>query len=178
MRNLLAPVFDLRLGDVTEHKAVALYERATKEPCKKTGLPLRPATHRFYLSIVQCMWKWKWAQKQGYTQQNPWVEVEPIGRVSSGKPQLRPAEARRFAQVAEQEAAAGSGVALAALGCLNVHQDDVGPLRDRGGRDGGARGRGGCPLEPSESFRGQFWRKFTDGRSDRYTTALNVKSRR
>ncbi len=118
VRNLLAPVFDLRLGDVTERKAVALYERATKEPCKKTGLPLRPATHRFYLSIVQCMWKW--AQKQGYTQHNPWAEVEPIGRVSSGKPQLRPAEARRFAQAAEQEAAAGSGVALAALCCLSL----------------------------------------------------------
>jgi integrase len=117
-RSLLAPVLELRLGDVTERKANALYERATTEPSKKTGLPLRPATHRFYLSIVQCMWQW--AQKQGYAQSNPWAEVEPIGRVSAGKPQLRPAEARRFAQLAEQEAAAGSSVALAALCCLSL----------------------------------------------------------
>ena len=117
-RSLLGPVIDLRLGDVTERKAIALYERATTEPTKKTGAPLHPATHRFYLHIVQSMWKW--AQKQGYAQKNPWVEVEPIGRVSSGKPQLRPAEARRFAQLAEQEAAAGSGVALAALCCLSL----------------------------------------------------------
>ncbi|HRI54126.1 MAG TPA: site-specific integrase [Pseudomonadota bacterium] len=118
MRALLGPVFDLRLGDVTERKATALYERATKEPSKKTGLPLRPATHRFYLFVVQSMWKW--AQKQGYVQSNPWAEVEPIGRVSAGKPQLRPAEARRFAQLAEQEAVAGSGTALAALCCLSL----------------------------------------------------------
>ena len=118
VRALLGPVFDLRLGDVTERKATALYERATKEPSKKTGLPLRPATHRFYLFVVQSMWKW--AQKQGYVQSNPWAEVEPIGRVSAGKPQLRPAEARRFAQLAEQEAAAGSAVALAALCCLSL----------------------------------------------------------
>ena len=117
-RTLLGPVLELRLSDVTERKANTLYERATTEPSKKTGLPLRPATHRFYLSIVQCMWQW--AQKQGYAQSNPWAEVEPIGRVSSGKPQLRPAEARRFAQLAEQEATAGSSVALSALCCLSL----------------------------------------------------------
>ena len=117
-RTLLGPVFNLRLDEVTERKAVALYERITKEPSKTTGRVLRAASHRFYLSIVKYMWKW--AQKQGYAQNNPWVEVEPIGRVSSGKPQLRPAEARRFAAVAEQEAAGGSGVALAALCCLSL----------------------------------------------------------
>ena len=118
VRALLGPVFDLRLSEVTERKAIALYERTTTQPSKKTGRPLRPATHRFDLSVVQCMWKW--AQKQGYAQQNPWAEVEPIGRISAGKPQLRPQEARRFAQLAEQEAAAGSGTALAALCCLSL----------------------------------------------------------
>ena len=117
-RFLLGPVLSIRMDEVTERKATALYERATTEPSLKTGQPLRPATHRFYLSIVQCMWKW--AQKQGYAKDNPWAEVEPIGRVSAGKPQLRPAEARRFAAVAEEEAAAGSGLALGALCCLSL----------------------------------------------------------
>jgi hypothetical protein len=118
LHTLLGPVFPLRIGEVTERKAAALYERATKEPSKKTGLPLRPATHRFYLYLTQSLWRW--AQKQGYASENPWADIEPIGRVSSGKPQLRPAEARRFAQLAEYEAAAGSGVALAALCCLSL----------------------------------------------------------
>ena len=118
VRDMLHPVLDLRLGDVTERKAIALYERATTEPSPKTGQPLRAATHRFYLSLVQRMWQW--AQKQGYAPHNPWEEVEPIGRVSAGKPQLRPTEARRFAAFAEQEAAAGSGLALAALCCLSL----------------------------------------------------------
>ena len=63
---------------------------------------------------------WQWAQKQGYAPHNPWEDIEPIGRVSAGKPQLRPTEARRFAAYAEQEAAAGSGLALAALCCLSL----------------------------------------------------------
>ena len=118
VRHLLAPVLDLRLNELTERKATAIYERATTEPTLKTGRPLSAASHRFYLSIASYMWKW--AQKQGYAKENPWAEVEPIGRVSSGKPQLRPAEARRFAQLAEQEAVAGSSVALAALCCLSL----------------------------------------------------------
>ena len=118
MRNLLGPVLDLRLDELTERKAAAIYERATTTPSPKTGRLLSAASHRFYLSIVQRMWKW--AQKQGYAQDNPWAEVEPIGRVSAGKQQLRPAEARRFAKIAEQEAAAGSALALAALCCLSL----------------------------------------------------------
>jgi len=118
IRTLLGPVMGLRLAEVTERKAQALYQRITTQPSLKTGRPLQPATHRFYLSIVQFLWRW--AQKQGFVQDNPWTEVEPIGRVAAGKPQLRPAEARRFAAVAEAEAAAGSGVALAALCCLSL----------------------------------------------------------
>ena len=118
VRHLLAPVMDWRLSELTERKATAIYERATTEPSLKTGRPLSAASHRFYLSIVGYMWRW--AQKQGYAKENPWAEVEPVGRVSSGKPQLRATEARRFAQLAEQEAAAGSELALAALCCLSL----------------------------------------------------------
>ena len=118
IRTLLGPVMDLRLTEVTERKAQALYQRITTQPSPKTGKPLQAATHRFYLSIAQFLWRW--AQKQGLVQDNPWAEVEPVGRISAGKPQLRPAEARRFAAVAEAEAEAGSGLALAALCCLSL----------------------------------------------------------
>ncbi len=109
---------DLRLAEVTERKAQALYQRITTQPSPKTGKPLQAATHRFYVSIAQFLWRW--AQKQGLVQDNPWAEVEPVGRIAAGKPQLRPAEARRFAAVAEAEAAAGSGLALTALCCLSL----------------------------------------------------------
>ena len=118
VRLMLSPVLERRLDDVAERKAVSLYERATTEPSQRTGQPLRAATHRYDLTLTRRMWAW--AQKQGYAQENPWVDVEPIGRVSAGKPQLRAAEARRFAQVAEEQAAAGSGLALAALCCLSL----------------------------------------------------------
>jgi hypothetical protein len=69
VRTMLRPVFSLLLDEVTERKAAALYERITREPSKTTGRPLQAATHRFYLSIVATMWRW--AQKQGYAQDNP-----------------------------------------------------------------------------------------------------------
>jgi integrase len=118
VRNMLEPIFDRRLDEVTERKAAALYERIVQQPSPTTGRRLSAATHRFYLSIVESMWRW--AQKQGYAQDNPWTDVEPVGRVAAGKPQLRPAEARRFAQLAAEQAAAGSTVALAALCCLSL----------------------------------------------------------
>ncbi len=118
VRLMLRSVPERRLDDITERKAASLYERATQEPSEKTGQPLRAATHRYDLTLTRRLWAW--AQKQGYAQDNPWVEVEPIGRVAAGKPQLRAAEARRFAQVAEEQATAGSGLALAALCCLSL----------------------------------------------------------
>ena len=113
VRQLLDSVLKFRIDELTERKATAIYDRATTAPSLKVGRPLRAASHRFYLSIVQCMWKW--AQKQGHAKDDSWADVEPIGRVSAGKPQLRRSKARRFAQLAEQEAAAGSERALCCL---------------------------------------------------------------
>jgi hypothetical protein len=89
VRFMCSAVLDRRLDEITERKATSLYERATQEPTQKSGLPLRAATHRFYLALARQLWTW--AQKHGYTHDNPWAEVEPIGRVSTGKPQLRAA---------------------------------------------------------------------------------------
>lgn len=118
VRAVLHDVLGRRLDEVTARKAAALYERAATEPSLKTGLPLHAASHRQYLAY--CRSFWKWAVRQGYAKDNPWESVAPIGRVATGKPQLRRQEARRFVQVAEAEAAAGSGLALAALCCLSL----------------------------------------------------------
>lgn len=118
VRAVLLDVLDKRLDELTERRAAALYEQTATEPSGKTGLPLHAASHRAYLAYVKSFWRW--ALRQGYTSSNPWESVAPIGRVATGKPQLRRQEARRFVAVAETEAAAGSGLALAALCCLSL----------------------------------------------------------
>lgn len=118
VRAVLADVLDRRLDEISERKAAAIYEQTTIAPSGKTGQPLRPASHRAYLAYVKSFWKW--AVRQGYTSSSPWDAVAPIGRVATGKAQLRRQEARRFVAVAEAEAAEGSGLALAALCCLSL----------------------------------------------------------
>jgi integrase len=118
VRAMLASVIDLQMNEVTVRKAAAVYEQMTKEPRRKTGRPLSAASHRHYLALIRALWAW--AVKQGHAASNPWMQVEPIGKPSTGKPQLRWQEARRFAELAEQEAAAGSRLALAALCCLSL----------------------------------------------------------
>jgi integrase len=74
------------------------------------------ATHRLALRLTKSFWQW--AVRYGHTALNPWLTVDAVGRVRVGKPQFRPSEARRFADVAEQEALAGSRIAVAVLLCL------------------------------------------------------------
>ena len=118
VRAVLNDVLDKRLDELTERRAAALYEQTATEPSGKTGQPLHAASHRAYLAYVKTFWRW--AVRQGYTSSSPWEAVAPIGRVATGKPQLRRQEARRFVAVAEAEAAAGSGLALATLCCLSL----------------------------------------------------------
>ncbi len=115
---MLDSVLALQMNEVTVRKAAAVYEQMTKEPSRKTGRPLTAASHRHYLALIRAMWAW--SIKQGHAASNPWLQVEPIGRPATGKPQLRRQEARRFAELAEHEAAAGSRLALAALCCLSL----------------------------------------------------------
>ena len=80
------PVFELRLNEVTRAQSPSPLYGADHPTEQRRPEGLRPATHRFDLSVVQCM---KWAQN-GATPAEPWAEVEPIGRVSANKPQRGP----------------------------------------------------------------------------------------
>ncbi len=74
------------------------------------------ATHRFSLRLAKSFWQW--AVRCRHTAVNPWLNVDAVGRIKVGKQQLRPSEARRFADAAEQEALTGSRIAVAVLLCL------------------------------------------------------------
>lgn len=59
-----------------------------------------------------------WCAKQGWYRSNPFADVEPFGRRSKGRPQLRVAEARRFldAALAEQSLAGWAAALTLMLG--------------------------------------------------------------
>lgn len=79
---------------VTAKRAAALYQEAVERPNPKTGKPMAAASHRFYLTLVKSLFVW--AARKGYATANPFAEVQPVGRVSTGKPQLRIEEAKLF----------------------------------------------------------------------------------
>ncbi len=77
--------------------AAALYKTAVQEPTTKTGRPMAAASHRFYLSMAKTFFAW--AERKRYVTTNPFKDVQPVGRVSTGKPQLRIDEAQQFVTV-------------------------------------------------------------------------------
>jgi integrase len=82
------------IGKLAEKRAAELYETLVATPTRKTGQPPTAATHRFYLKLAQSLFQW--AVRKGYVQENPFASVQPIGRPSRGKKQLRFDEAERF----------------------------------------------------------------------------------
>ena len=59
-----------------------------------------------------------WAVEQGYTPQNPFAAVKPVGKPKVGKSQLRIDEARRFVSLAIEKAQQGDRAATCALMAL------------------------------------------------------------
>jgi len=86
------------IGRMTPRRAGALYLETTETPTGKTGKPPAAATHQFYLALAQGFYKW--ALRKGYIAINPFKEVQPIGRASTGKAQLRLDEAKRYREAA------------------------------------------------------------------------------
>jgi integrase len=74
----------------------------------------KPDTHR--AELAQAGSFAKWCVKQGYLLANPFAVVEPVGRRSSGKPQLRLDEARTWLRVAQ--ATPGESAVAATLALL------------------------------------------------------------
>lgn len=117
-RGLLGELLPMQLDAVTERRALAQYEAHRTTPSRRTGKLLQASSHRFDLAVARALWSW--AVKQGFVKANPWLTVEPAGRVSTGKPQLRPSEALAFSAAAEGAARDGDSVALMALLCLSL----------------------------------------------------------
>lgn len=104
------------LAGITPARAAALYEAETRRVIEAKGKPVAAASHRTVLA--QCKRFYAWAVEQGYTPQNPFASIKPVGKPKVGKAQLRIDEARRFVSVAVAKAEQGDTAATAALMAL------------------------------------------------------------
>lgn len=105
------------IGTLTPKKAADIYQNIVQRPSKKTGKQMAAASHRHYLALAKGFFIW--AVRTGHIEHNPLKEVQPLGRVSAGKPQLRIEEAKLFVDTAlrrfdqhEDAMALGGAVAL------------------------------------------------------------------
>ena len=105
------------IGTLTPKKQMGSVSRHRAAPKQKTGKQMAAASHRHYLALTKGFFLW--AVREGHVEHSPFKEVQPIGRVSAGKPQLRIEEAKLFVDEAlrrfDQHAdvlALGSAVAL------------------------------------------------------------------
>ena len=98
MRAFFAPVAEQDIATLTPKRAAALYEEATQRPSPKTGCVPAAASHRYDPWTAQCFFRW--AVRHGYVGSSPFRDVKPVGKVNTGKPQLRIDEARRFTEAA------------------------------------------------------------------------------
>lgn len=109
------------IGKLTPKRAALHYERLVKTPTRKTGQPPTPATHRFYLSLAQRLFRW--AVRKGYVRESPFAGIQPVGRPNRGKKQLRFEEAERFITAGfrlfdeQQDTLALAAVTTLLLGC-------------------------------------------------------------
>lgn len=94
LNSLLVSFLDQSIGKLTSKRAAVLYEQLVTTPTKKTGQPPAAATHRFYLELAQSFFRW--AARKGYVRDDPFANVQPVGRPNRGKKQLRFEEAERF----------------------------------------------------------------------------------
>lgn len=94
---MLADDLDKPIDALTEKRAIKLYAQHIERPCR-TGRPLAVASQHFDVCITRELFKW--AVRQGLIERNPFAAVKLVGRVRSGKVQLRITEARAFSDAA------------------------------------------------------------------------------
>lgn len=94
LRAFLAPVAEQDIAALTPKRAASVYVEATQRLSPKTGCSLAAASHRFDLWIAQSFFRW--AVRHGFVGSTPFRDVKPVGKLNTGKPQLRIEEARRF----------------------------------------------------------------------------------
>ena len=101
------------LGALTAARAASLYEAETRRVLTTKNRPVAAASHRTVLG--QCKRFYAWAVERGYTADNPFAAVKPVGKPKVGKAQLRIDEARRFTALALDKARRGDRAATCAL---------------------------------------------------------------
>jgi integrase len=116
----------MRVSSMTPAKAQRLYEELTQKISHRTGKVLAVATQQFFLS---CAKSWgKWACKERLIPKSPFSDVAFLGRKHSRKTQLRIDEAKKLADLTQEQADAGDTDALAILLMLHLglRQGEVG----------------------------------------------------
>jgi len=102
---------NLEMSAFTPRKAEDVYLEYTKSSGRYGEI--KAATHHAVLRNTKEMWRW--FVKRGLAKANPFEAVEPIGRVNTGKPQLRETDARRLDELLFDQARKGDEGALALL---------------------------------------------------------------
>ena len=98
LRRLFAAHLDEDLARITPPRAETIYRQLVETPSEKTGKPPEAATHRLYRALAHGFYLW--AVRKGYVAQSPFRDVQPVGRPSTGKPQLTLDEAKRYRDAA------------------------------------------------------------------------------
>lgn len=118
---------DLPVSQLLPQQAEALYEKETQR-VGRFGV-VKAATHHALLRSVKELFRW--LCKRGLAAQNPFSDVEPIGKANSGKPQPRETDARKLDALLFAQARAGDEGSLALLVqiYLGLRSDEVLSLR-------------------------------------------------
>lgn len=104
------------IHELTPSRAQKLYDSLCARTSRATGRSLRVDTHRNTLAEAKTFGRW--CVKVGVLKKNPFESVEPSGRRSHGKTQLRIDEARAFCRTAHDLAEQGDVGAVVALVAL------------------------------------------------------------
>ena len=100
------------LSSLTADRAAKLYQAET-ERVGRYGKVMAAATHRTALKSAKFFSRW--CKRRGYLRDDPFADVAPVGRVNTGKKQLRLDEARRLVAVALEGAHGGDRDAIGVL---------------------------------------------------------------
>lgn len=79
---------------ITAEVAAELYRAETQRPSRFLR-PMAAASHRASLKYARALFRWL-VEDRKYLQSNPFEHVKPVGRVNTGKHQLRLDEARKL----------------------------------------------------------------------------------
>ena len=85
---------DRMLHTITPEFAAELYSIQTQR-ITRYGRPMAAASHRAALKNMRCFFRWL-VEDRKYLSANPFDHIKPVGRVNTGKPQLRLDEARKL----------------------------------------------------------------------------------